>query len=322
MNQSPLSIVWVGFHEEGRYALRAICEAGFVPKAVFTLDEETREKRSGVWSFRQECEDYSIPLMQIKNINDSTVVEQLKSINPDVLLVIGWSQILKPEALATAGIVVGAHASLLPHNRGSAPINWAIIKGESQTGNTLMKLSEGVDSGDILAQQALEITPFDSCKTLYDKVAVSNAQMLVEMLESYSAGNLIPQPQADNAEEILPRRKPDDGLIDWSSDASAVYDFVRALTDPYPGAFTISNGEKVILWKASYTSDANENGSPGSLARVNYSYISELCSVDINCESGCLSVHEIEIEGCGRLYGEEMLRYFKETNGFTGQGGE
>ncbi len=310
------SVVWVGFHEEGRYALEEIYDNGFPVKAVLTLDDEETRKRSGAWSYEAFCKKCNIPLHKIKNINDDQVVELLNVLKPSVMCVIGWSQILKKPALDAAELVVGTHASLLPNNRGSAPINWALINGEKKTGNTLLVLSEGVDSGDILAQRAFDITPFDSCKSLYDKVAETNADMLIELLKKVRSGILQPVVQREVDEKILARRRPQDGLISWEQGSAQVYDFIRALTEPYPGAFTFYHSNQIIVWKVSWSPDDETTGEPGSLARVCYSFIEELCSVAINCSKGCIYLHEIEIQGKGRLIGTALVQFFNEFEGF------
>jgi methionyl-tRNA formyltransferase len=318
MKKKELSIVWVGFHTEGQPALKRLCREGLTPKAIITLDKQSSGKRSGVWHMDEFCSNHGIPLYKVSSINDPETVALLESLAPTVLCVIGWSQILKKPALATSEFVIGAHASLLPHNRGSAPVNWALINGEKKTGNTLIVLSEGVDSGDILSQREFDITLYDSCKTLYDKVADTNADMIVEFLRSVQAGSINRRPQVHTHESVLPRRKPEDGLINWKADAADVYNFVRALTQPYPGAFSYCREERVIIWDASWTPGSNENGPPGSVASVNYSFVDQLCSVQINCGDGCISVYRTELEDGRILVGKELIDFFEEGESFDG----
>lgn len=309
------SIAWVGFHEEGRYALPALIEEGFEVRAVFSLSQEAAERRSGVFDFESLARAHGIPYHAVDHINDATSIDLLRSYSPDVLCVIGWSQILSPEALDTAGITIGAHASPLPKGRGSAPVNWALIKGWTETGNTLIRLSEGVDEGDILAQRRFEITEFDSCATLYDKVAGSNASMLVEAMHKIRDGTLDPVPQVDDGESLLPRRTPEQGRIDWATGGKAVYDFVRALTRPYPGAFGFVNGDKVYVWCASWSS-RDTDAPPGVVIGARTSFEPAACSVTVGCGSGAVSVHEIEVMGQGVLQGEEMIRFLEQAGRF------
>ena len=142
-----LRIGWLGFHQEGIPALRGLKESGIHLEAVITLDEAGVAQRSAIADYAGVVDGWDIPLHLIRNINDAASLGLLHSLRLDLLFVIGWSQILKRDALAAAKIgVVGAHASLLPHNRGSAPINWSLIRGEAVTGNTLIWLTEDVDA--------------------------------------------------------------------------------------------------------------------------------------------------------------------------------
>ncbi len=313
---TSFSIVWVGYHVEGKLALEGIVESGIRVSAVITLDAESALIRSGVWEIDDFCAENDIALHKIKNINEDEVVELLKDLEPSVLCVIGWSQVLKKPVLDCARFVVGAHASLLPRNRGSAPINWALIKGEEITGNTLMILSEGVDSGDIVAQRSFEISLFDSCKTLYDKVADTNADMLLEFLNRVYEDNVQLTKQPETGEEILPRRRPRDGLIEWNQHSKDVYNFIRALTRPYPGAYTFKNHEQLILWNVSWSPVLQFSGAPGTVSAVRYSYIDELCAVDINCSSGCISIHEMELANGKLLRGKALVDFFTHSEGF------
>src|SRR5438874_1198445 len=133
---------WVGFHLEGIPALQGVIEAGVPIQAVFTLRPDVAATRSGAADYRSLCQRFGVPLHEIVHINDAASRELLKNLALDVVFVIGWSQILAPETLRTARVgMIGAHASLLPRNRGSAPINWALIRGEHTSGNSLIWLA-------------------------------------------------------------------------------------------------------------------------------------------------------------------------------------
>src|SRR5207237_3955769 len=135
----------------------------------------------------------------------------LGAIQPDVAFVIGWSQIVRPPALRLARIgMIGAHASHLPRYRGSAPVNWALIKGETETGNSLIWLAEGVDRGAVIDQVAFSITPYDTVASLYDQVATSNSDMLRRLVQRLIAGARPSRPHTACARPELPRRRPAD----------------------------------------------------------------------------------------------------------------
>lgn len=259
-----MRIGWVGFHLEGVPALSALLESGVGVEAVLTLTPEEAAKRSGMTDYAQLCGRYGVPLYEIRNINDEGVIRLLGDLSLDLVFVIGWSQIVRAEALRTARVgMIGAHASLLPHNRGRAPVNWALINGEAETGNTLIWLAESVDEGDILAQTRFEITPFDTCATIYDKVADSNRDMIMGVLPRLLSGEHVGRPQQRTDEPLLPGRRPADGLIDWTRTGREVYDFVRALARPYPGAFGWLDGKRWTVRECALLPGAQFAGARG-----------------------------------------------------------
>ncbi len=313
---SGLNIVWVGFHEEGRFALPYLIEKGFNIIGIITLDETAAAKRSGVYDYSCLASDHAIPFYKLSNINDASSIELLKRLQPDVLCVIGWSQILSADVLSCAGqLVIGAHASLLPRHRGSAPINWAIIKGERKTGNSLISLCEKVDAGNILAQTEFGISLYDSCSSLYDKVAKSNAEMLYRVLSDLKEEKLKYLPQAGTDQPLLKRRRPEDGKIDWSLSSGSIYNFIRALTKPYPGAFSYLSGRRVIIWKASWSPLDIAKGYSGSIAGFRYGFDSAQCGVTVNCGEGQIVIHELEVCGEGTFTGECLVNSFSGVEG-------
>lgn len=300
---------WVGFHAEGLPALHALLGAGAPIGAVLTLTPELRAKRSGGVDYAPLCAEYGIPLHYITGINEPGAYEILKRLAPDVIFVIGWHQIVRPPVmrLARRGLI-GTHASYLPHNRGSAPVNWAIIRGERDAGNTLMWLAEGVDEGEIIAQRAFPITPYDTCATLYARVAATNREMLLEVLPRLLAGEHPGKPQAHSVEPVLPRRRPADGAIDWDAPAEAVYDFVRALTRPYPGAFSTLDGKKWYVWDAALAPDYGPiaGKQPGEVLGPVVSPCASACGQMIACGSGAVILLKLEDDAGNALQGQRL----------------
>jgi methionyl-tRNA formyltransferase len=228
--------------------------------------------------------------------------------NLDLLLVIGWSQILSSAALTTARIgAIGAHASLLPDNRGSAPINWAIIRDEKTTGNSLIWLSDNVDEGRIIDQVEFPISAYDTCETLYQKVAESNRAMIQRVLPRLLAGERPGQPQPPSDEPLLPRRRPTDGLLDWHQSAVNVYNFIRALTRPYPGAFSFLDGRRWTIQSAALLpAVSQEDQVAGTVISSVVSPVAEACGQLVACGSGCVIVLEIEADDGTVLKGTDL----------------
>ena len=302
-----MKFAWVGFHAEGLAALQALLAAGAPIAAVLTLKPELAAKRSGGVDYMPVCSQYKVPLHCISGINEPEAEQILRELAPDVIFVIGWHQIVRPPVMQLARLGwIGAHASVLPHNRGSAPINWTIIRGERESGNTLMWLAEGVDEGDIIAQRAFPVTPYDTCATLYAQVAATNREMLLEVLPQLLAGERPGRPQQRGDERILRRRRPADGRITWDCPASMVYDFVRALTRPYPGAFSSLDGKQWLIWEAALTPDRGAVGEPGEVLGPVVSPAQSACGQVVACGSGALILLEVEDEAGTRLRGQQL----------------
>jgi len=308
-------VLWIGFHEEGEIAFKKLTELNVNIVGVITLTKDELVKKSGAFDYRQFCEQSKIPIYEVTNINNDYAIGIIKNIMPEITFVIGWSQILEDYTLDALGLTIGAHASYLPKNRGSAPVNWAIINGEEESGNTLMVLAADVDTGDILYQEKYPISLYDSCKTIYQKVASANAKMILSTINDFESNEMRKVKQNINDDTLLPRRKPADGVIDWNQTSLKVYNFIRALTYPYPGATTILNDIKIIIWVASYNKDKpyDNSNNNGNVIGVVYSFIPELCGVVIQCGVGVVTCHKIEVFNTGELLvGERMINLFIE----------
>jgi methionyl-tRNA formyltransferase len=302
-----MRIGWVGFHVEGLAALRGVLETGFRVEAVVTLKPHLAAKRSGAGDYAALCREFGVPLYEVANINDEEALTLLRGLRLDVVFVIGWTQIVRREALSLARVgMIGAHASLLPHNRGRAPVNWAIIRGEARAGNTLMWLAEGVDTGDIIDQTSIEITPYDTCATVYEKVSEANAAMILRLLPLLLAGGRPGRPQPATEEPNLPGRRPEDGLIDWGRSSREVYDFIRALTRPYPGAFTRLDGRPWHVWQAALVPASDSSARPGEIVGPVFSPAEEACGQMVACGRGTVILLEIEGEGGEVLRGRRL----------------
>ncbi len=283
---------------EGRDAFQKV-SSSFNVVGCISLKEEQSAKRSGVIDYRTLADTANVPYFEIDHINDESSIALLNELNPDILIILGWSQLLSEEVLAIPKLgTIGAHASLLPALRGSAPINWAIINGLRETGNTLMWLNPGVDTGEIIDQISFEIDDFDDCKTLYDKVAETNSTMLLNALPLINEKGKIGAPQEETDEPILPRRRPKDGLIDFTKDAWSLYNFVRALAQPYPGAFFYADGIKCIVWQASYVSSKIDAGKNGEVHAHLYATRPENCGIVVCTDGdGSFIINQVEVEG-------------------------
>jgi len=304
-----MRIAWIGAHVEGIPALRALIERQIPLVGVITLAKEALAGRSGAVDYAGVLSDARVPLYRVENVNEPGSIALLRDLSIDVAFVIGWSQILKPETLATARMgMIGAHASLLPRDRGSAPINWALIRGEARTGNSLIWLSPSVDAGDLIDQVAFPITPYDTCATLYEQVALANREMILRVLPKLLAGERPGAPQGAVDEPPLPRRRPADGRIDWEQEARKLYDFVRALARPYPGAFSCLDGSRWTIRSCALLPGTGDraDAAPGQVLGPVISPVADACGQVVACGRGTLLLLELESDAGEILRGREL----------------
>lgn len=317
-----MRIIWIGFHLEGIPAFKALIEERYTITSCISLNEEQKKKRSGAVDYETIAKNNNIKYIEIKHINERDSINLIKEQKPDLLIVLGWSQILCEEILQIPTIgTIGAHASLLPAYRGSAPINWAIINGLQETGNTLIWLNSGVDNGDIIDQVSFPIHDTDTCATLYDKVAESNKKMLLRKLPEIRIKGKIGYPQPQINQPLLPRRRPSDGLVDFNLDANDVYNFIRALTYPYPGAFAFHEGEKVLIWRAGKFSSGvlkcNSSADIGDVVEHILSPDLKQCGLVVKCKSGIIILNDIENKDGKLITGHELIKRFKIGSKFN-----
>ena len=179
-----------------------------------------------------------------------------EELRPDLAFVVGCRFIL-PQSVYTIPSLgtVAFHDSLLPRYRGFAPLNWSLLNGENQTGVTAFFIGEKFDAGDIIVQKPVEIGPDEPAPQVYERICQATVDLALEVDERIAKGNFSRTPQEDRQATFTCSRNPEDGLIDWRQSVRAVYNQIRALTFPYPGAYTYYRGKKLILWKAKPVAD-------------------------------------------------------------------
>ncbi len=245
-------MVVIGAVHEAEPALEALLTS--VHADVVTVVTPTPagvRQKSGAVDLSRMARAAGVPVLRADDANAPSVVEVIDALAPDLVVVVGWNQLIGPALLSIPRRgCIGFHASLLPKHRGHAPVNWAILRGEVETGNTMMLLDPGADTGDIVAQTRIPISPEDTCASVYRRVGTAGARMLVEFLPALLDGTAPRRPQRREDGDLLPRRTPEMGIIDWNRPAGEVYDWIRALTQPYPGAFTTAGGRRFMVWSA------------------------------------------------------------------------
>ena len=244
--------VWISFDAIGRDCLEAAAAAGAEIVGVVTLPGPVDPNRSGQCSFDEIAARLGARLVEAADVNAPETVAAVGELDPDLVFVVGWSQLVRGELIATAREgVFGMHPTLLPRHRGRAPIPWAILSGLAKTGVTLFEIVDPTaDSGPIVGQIEVPIAADETATSLFDKLAGAHVELIRRTMPEL-LDRLAPRiPQDDRRGSWWPKRTPADGIIDWETRAPYLYDWVRAQTRPYPGAFTYLGEDKVVVWAA------------------------------------------------------------------------
>jgi methionyl-tRNA formyltransferase len=245
----------------GLSCMEAIYADGFRLELAITLEDTQARSKSGRIYLDEICRKHGTSLLKTRHINSESVAAAIRQHRIDWLFIIGWSQIAGSGILqAPSRGVLGIHPTLLPVGRGRAAIPWAILKRLPETGVTMFKLDEGVDTGPIVAQRRILVPTDADASWLYAKVNLAHIDLIRDVVPQLSADALIPTQQDEAQATIWPGRKPEDGLIDLQGSVHDAALLVRAVTRPYPGAFIVIDGRKIIVWKAEIT-DSPTHGS-------------------------------------------------------------
>lgn len=248
--------------ELGLSCMEAIYEVGGHLNLVITLPDDRATNKSGRVFLDDFCSRHNVPLTKCPNINDDIVIAAIQELEIDWLFIIGWSQLACQDVLdAPLRGVLGMHPTLLPQGRGRAAIPWAIIKGLEKTGVTLFKLDGGIDTGDIIAQRVIPISPTINASALYSAVSIAHTELMRDVYPKLDKDGIQAVPQNHNLASEWPGRKPEDGRIDLTGSVHDAEKLVRAVTRPYPGAFFDTEDGKLIIWEAEVVSSAGKRNS-------------------------------------------------------------
>lgn len=292
-----LKIVMCGCAEVGAEMVDYLVANGISISHFVSITEEQAKKNkvSGYCSFDKIARQYNVPIYypETYSLKSQQDVAFFKKHQFDLLILGGWQRLIPSDILNTlrfGGIGVHGSSEFLPKGRGRSPINWSLIEGRSRFIIHLFKMKPGADDGDVVNYAIFDINQWDTCKTLYYKYAITVKKMLVDCIRNIGSGKIEIKPQ-QGTPSYYPKRTPEDGNIDWTKTVFQIHDFIRALTHPYPGAFTFLNGEKIFLWKAQpFDTRITYDGSKeGEVVEV-------FSSGDfvVNCNSGLLLITEAD----------------------------
>lgn len=254
------------YHNMGIAGIRALLDHGFTIPLVLSHEDDPRENR---WfgSVAEFCRERGIPVFFPMDVNAPPWPDRIREAAPDLLFSFYYRSMLGKEILEIPPLgAMNLHGSLLPKYRGRAPVNWVLVKGETETGVTLHFMTEKPDAGDIVGQAAVPISFDDTALTLFGKMEVAASQLLADLLPRIANGEIPRRPNDLAHGSYFGGRKPGDGRIDWSRPAVEIYNLVRAVTRPYPGAFTELAGERLTVWWAiPLAGEAGRESSPGTM---------------------------------------------------------
>ena len=264
-----MRIILVGAVDSTEIALEKLIEQGILPVAFFTLPLEKSQRHSDFVHLKPLAEKNGVPVIEVSNINSPEAIDKIRFLQPDYLFVIGWSQICSPELLSIPRIgSIGCHPAPIPENRGRGVIPWTILQHRQDTAMTLFWLDEGVDSGDILLQEYFPVAPDETATTLCEKHNESLRSLFSQAIALLKENKAPRKSQNHNLATYCAKRVPNDGFIDWNLPAREVWTLIRAVTKPYPGAFTFARGQKLTIWDAEYVGDGPYWGLPGQVQAI------------------------------------------------------
>jgi methionyl-tRNA formyltransferase len=293
--------IFMGTPEFAVPSLEAMVQAGHDVTAVFTQPDRPkgRGQEPAASPVKIAAARHAIPVYQPERVRRPEVIEEIASLAPEVMVVVGYGQII-PQAILEIPRhgIINVHASLLPKYRGAAPIQWAIARGETRTGVTTMRIDAGLDTGDMLLKAETEIGEEETAVELSARLSVAGAELLRHTLVELST--IKPEKQDDSQATLAPILKKEDGRIDWTRPAREIAFRVRGF-QPWPGCYTVWRGKRLAIWRARAVA------GPGMAGEIRGSRVA--------CGDGLLELIEVQPEGKKRMAAEAFLNGHQVRDG-------
>jgi methionyl-tRNA formyltransferase len=296
-----MKIIYMGTPQFAVQPLLALAAAGHEIAGVVTRADKPAGRGRVLVAppAKLTARDKGFTVFQPRRVREPEFLEVLRALSPDVIVVAAYGQILPAGILSLPRYgCLNIHASLLPLYRGAAPINWAIVRGETHTGITIMQMDEGMDTGGILLQERIPIEPQDTAGTLTSKLSLLGARLIIAALQGVGSGTLTPVPQDASRATLAPLLKKGDGLIDWKLPATEIHNRIRGLS-PWPGAHSYLDGKMVKIIASTVVAGS---GEPGSV------YEQDKKTLDAGTGSGMLRILVIQPEGKKPMTAAEFQR--------------
>lgn len=297
-----MKIVFMGTPDFAVPSLQRLIDEGHDILAVYSQPDKPQGRHFTLTPppVKVLAQAHGIPVFQPDSFKDAQIQQALSQLAPELIVVAAYGKILPKAVLEIpARGCINVHGSLLPKYRGAAPIQWAVINDEPVAGVTIMQMSQGLDTGDMLLKKELAVGADETAGELFDRIAVLGAQALSEAVLALDTLAAVPQ------EEALvcwaPPLKKTDGALDWQQNAKALYARIRGVT-PWPGAYTVFNGKRLKIHKARLLSDFDNGALPQAGGLL------DAQRLIVSCAGGAIELLEVQLEGAKRISGEDFIR--------------
>ena len=299
-----MRIVFMGTPDFAVPSLERLIQAGHTVCGVFCQPDKPvgrHQNKLQAPPVKQAALEHGIPVFQPTKLRDGTALTQLKELDPELIVVAAYGRILPDDILNLPPMgCINVHSSLLPKYRGAAPINWAVINGETETGVTIMYMATELDAGDIIAQASTPIDPDETVETLHDRLAQMGGELLVKTVADLAAGTAARTPQDESKVTFAPLLSRALSPIDWTKPAKAIHDQVRGLV-PWPSATTVIDGVRCKVWSTTLTGERTEK-SPGSVVQADKRGLKLACG-----DGQVLQIDELQPDGKKRMAAAAFL---------------
>lgn len=306
-----MRVIFMGTPDFATGTLEEIVKAGHEIVGVVTQPDKPkgRGKTMMPTPVKETALKYNLPVYQPKKVREPEFVELLRSLKPDVMVVAAFGQIITKEILEMPKYgCINVHASLLPAYRGAAPIQWAVINGDKESGVTIMQMDEGIDTGDMIEKAVVPIAEDETGGSLFDKLSHTGAKLCVKVLRDLEEGTAVREKQPE--ESTTPYAKMIDkkmGEVDWKKSAKEIEQLIRGL-NPWPSAYTKVHGKTLKLWRAKVLLETSQM-NPGQIVKVTKD------SLAVQTGQGMLEIQELQLEGKKRMDTSSFLRGYTLAEG-------
>lgn len=305
-----MKVIFMGTPDFAVGTLKSLIASEHEVTAVVTQPDKPKGRGKAMQfpPVKEVAVEAGIPVLQPRRVREPEPVEAIRNIEADVIVVVAFGQIIPKEILTMKKYgCINVHASLLPKYRGAAPIQWAVIDGEKESGVTTMQMDEGLDTGDMLLKAVVPLEKEETGGSLFDKLSSTGAGLLLETLAGLEKGTILPEKQGESPTAYAKMLKKEMGLIDWTKSAEELERLVRGL-NPWPSAYSHLNGKTLKIWQAEVEERDSKN-EPGTVVCVSKD------GFGVQTGKGILKIRELQLEGKKRMDAGAFLRGYQMEEG-------